>query len=92
MPSATEVALIGVSGFASDLGFRITSVRNGSAADQVFLKPGDVISTIDGHEVRSSKDIDAAIGANTTGTVKLGCLVQTAALGLVASEKSIKIR
>lgn len=92
MPSATEVALIGVSGYASDIGFRITAVRNGSAADQVFLKRGDVISTIDGHEVHSSKDIDVAIGANTTGTIKVRCLVQTAALGLVASEKTIKIR
>jgi len=87
----SEAALLGVAGYATEAGFKVTSVRAGSPAEQIFLKPGDVIVKIDGREVHSSHDIEVAIAASASGTVKLSFLNQTA-LGTAQSEREVKVR
>jgi len=69
--ATSEAALLGVAGYASDNGFTVTSVRGGSPAAQGGIKAGDIISKIDGKQVHSSLDIEAAIAANASGTVKV---------------------
>jgi membrane-associated protease RseP (regulator of RpoE activity) len=89
---ASEAALLGVSGYATEAGFKITSVRAGSPAAKIFLKPEDVVSQIDGREVHSSRDIEAAIAASASGTIKVSCLIHTAVLGMMPSEREVKVR
>jgi membrane-associated protease RseP (regulator of RpoE activity) len=86
----SEAALLGVSGYATDAGFKITSVRAGSPAAQNYLNPGDTIFKIDGRDVQSSHDIEAAIAASTSGTVKVTFHNQTA-FG-ARSEREVRVR
>jgi outer membrane immunogenic protein len=88
----SEAALLGVSGYATDAGFKITSVQAGTPAAQIYLNPGDIISNIDGREVHSSRDIESAIAASTSGTIKVSCLIQTTAVGMVHVEREVKVR
>jgi len=69
--ATSEAALLGVAGYASDNGFTVTSVWGGSPAAQGGIKAGDIISKVDGKQVHSSLDIEAAIAANASGTVKV---------------------
>ena len=87
---ASEAALLGVSGYATDTGFKITSVRAGSPAAQIYLSPGDTIFQIDGRDVQSSHDIEAAIAASASGTVKV-TFRNHEALG-AKSEREVKVR
>ena len=87
-----EFTSLGVAGYPTDEGFKVTSVRAGSPAAQIFLKPGDVISKIDNQGVKSGQDIDAAVGASATGTVTVAGLTQTAAVGMIPFEKKVKLR
>ena len=66
----SESTFPGVVGYASDEGFKVTFVRNGSPAAQSFIR-GDVIWEIDGKRVRSGQDVDAALAANPGGTLKI---------------------
>ncbi len=66
----SESTSLGVVGYATDEGFKITSVRDGSPAAQVFIR-GDVIWEIDGKRVRSGQDVDAALAANPGATIKV---------------------
>jgi|SRR6266850_900734 len=86
-----EAPLLGVEGYASESGFKITSVRAGSPAGQIYLKAGDVIVRIDGRDVHNSHDIEAAIAASASGTAKLSFLTQTG-LGTAQSEREVKVR
>ena len=86
--ATSEAALLGVAGYASDNGFTVTSVWGGSPAAQGGIKAGDIISKIDGKQVHSSLDIEAAIAANASGTVKLGYLIR----GTWLTERDIKVR
>jgi hypothetical protein len=88
----SEAALLGVSGFESQSGFKITSVQTGSPAAQIFLNPGDVILKINSREVHSSREIESAIAASTSGTIRISCLVQTTAVGIVATERDVRVR
>ena len=81
-----------MTGYLNEVGFKITSVRAGSPAAQISLNPGDIISNIDGREVRSSRDIESAIAASTSGTIKVSCLIQTTAVGMVHAEREVKVR
>jgi len=91
-PAAVSVALsLGVTGSKTEDGFRVTSVRGGSPASQMFLRVGDVISKIDGKGVTSGEEIDAAVGASTIGVVKVTGLTQTA-VGMVQFERETKVR
>ncbi len=87
---ASEAALLGVSGYATDTGFKISSVRAGSPAAQIYLNPGDTIFEIDGRDVHSSHDIEAAIAASASGTVKV-TFRNHEALG-AKSEREVKVR
>ena len=68
--SKSEFTSLGVAGYATDEGFKVTSVREGSPAAQIFLR-GDLIWEIDGKRVRSGQDVDSAIAANQGGTIKV---------------------
>ena len=95
LPSRTatsEAPLLGVSGYAIENGFKVTSVRSGSPAAQIALNPGDMVTHIDGREVHSNRDIEAAIAASTSGTIKVSCLTQTTAVGMVNTEREVKVR
>ena len=67
----SESTSLGVVGYATDEGFKVTSVREGSPAAQVFLIRGDVIWEIDGKRVRSGQDVDSALAANNGGTIRI---------------------
>jgi S1-C subfamily serine protease len=66
----SESTSLGVVGYATDEGFKVTSVRDGSPAAQILMR-GDVIWEIDGKRVRSGQDVDAALAANPGGTIKV---------------------
>jgi len=91
-PAPVTVALsLGITGYTTEDGFKLTSVRAGSPAAQIFLRAGDVISKIDGREVTSGQDIDVAVGASASGAVKVSGLTQTA-LGAIQFERETKVR
>jgi len=87
---ASEAALLVVAGYATDIGFKITSVRAGSPAAQIYLSPGDTIFQIDGRDVQNSHDIEAAITTSASGTVKI-TFRNHEALG-AKSEREVKVR
>jgi hypothetical protein len=86
--ATSEAALLGVAGYATEAGLRVTSVRAGSPAAQVGIKPGDVITKIDGRDVHSGHDVESAIAASASGTVRVTYLIKGAWL----SEQEIKVR
>jgi hypothetical protein len=69
--SKSETTSFGVAGYATDEGFKVTSVREESVAERIFIFIGDVIWEIDGKPVRSGQDVDSAIAANKGGTIKV---------------------
>jgi hypothetical protein len=71
-----EAAMLGVMVCSADGGLRVTSVRSGSPAARAAILPGDIVTSIDGRPVRSSNDIETAIVANISGTVKVGYMIQ----------------
>jgi len=85
---SSEAALLGVMGCGDGTGVKVTSVLPGSPASQAGISPGDTITDIDGRPVRSNRDIEAAIAANTTGTVKIRYMIRGAWL----TEREAKIR
>ena len=91
VPNSSEAALLGVVGYATDDGFKVTSVPTGSPAEQIFLKPGDVISKIDGKDVHSGRDVESAIAATEGERITVSGLTQTA-VGMLAFEREVKVR
>lgn len=83
-----EAALLGVSGCGISSGFEVSAVRSGSPAAAAGISPGDVITSIDGRAVRDSREIEQAIAANTSGTIKVGYLLK----GNWATEREVKTR
>jgi hypothetical protein len=86
-----EVSLLGVTGYSTEDGLKITVVRAGSPAEQIYLKSGDVIAKVDGRQVHSVKDIEQAITASASGTIKVLCLIKTG-LGMMPAEREVKVR
>lgn len=66
----SEMTSIGLVGYATEKGFKVTSVREGSVAERIFMR-GDVIMEIDGKSVRSAQDIDSALAANKRAAIKV---------------------
>jgi S1-C subfamily serine protease len=90
-----EAPLLGVVGYATDEGLKVTSVRPGSPAEKIFLKPGDVISKIDDKEVKNGRDIESAVAASTSGTIKVTGLDKAEIGGygdMIQFERKIKVR
>jgi hypothetical protein len=83
-----EAALLGVTGCSISSGFEVSSVRSGSPAAAAGISPGDVITSIDGRAVRDSREIEQAIAANTTGSIKIGYLLK----GSWSTEREVKTR
>ena len=89
---SSEAPLLGVVGCTYDDGVRVTSVVPGSPASQAGITSGDTITDIDGRPVHSGRDIELAIAASISGTIKVSCLVQTTAVGMVRTEREVKVR
>jgi hypothetical protein len=85
---ASEAALLGVKGCGDDTGVKVTYVTPGSPAALAGITPGDTITDIDSRPVRSNRDIEIAIAANTTGTVKIKYMIR----GSWLTEREAKIR
>jgi S1-C subfamily serine protease len=51
------------------------------------LRPGDIVTSIDGRAVSSSRDIENAVALNTSGTVKVGYMIQ----GSFLTEREVKV-
>jgi S1-C subfamily serine protease len=85
---SSEAALLGVVGCGSDNGLRVTSVQSGSPAAQAGIVPGDIITSIDGRPVHSSHEIETAIAANTSGTIKIAYMIK----GNWLTEHEVKVR
>jgi Outer membrane protein beta-barrel domain/PDZ domain len=85
---SSEVTPLGVVGCGTDTGLRVTSVQSGSPAAQVGIVPGDIIASIDGRPVHNSNEIETAIAASTSGTIKIGYLIQ----GNWLTEREAKVR
>ena len=89
-PKSESVSL-GVNGYATESGFHVTSVRDRSPAEQIFIHPSDIILKIGERVVRNAEDIDAATDARTSGRMKVTGLTQTV-IGLVQFEREVKVR
>ena len=83
-----EAALLGVIGCGTASGVTVKSVQSGSPAYMAGIRTGDVITSIDDRAVRNAHDIEAAIAANTSGTVRLGFMIQ----GNFLTEREVKVR
>ena len=75
-------------GCGDGTGVKVTSVLPGCPASQAGITPGDTITDIDSRPVHSNRDIEAAIAANTTGTVKIKYMIR----GSWLTEREVKIR
>jgi len=84
----SEAALLGVTGCSSSAGLTVASVRAGSPAAAAGISRGDVITSIDGRPVRNSREIETAIAANTSGTVKVSYMLK----GNWLTEREVKVR
>src|SRR5579859_6315065 len=84
----SEAALLGVVGCNGEGGFRVTSVQTGSPAARAGIASGDIIASIDGRPVHNSVDVETAISANTSGTVKVGYMIQ----GNYLTEREVRMR
>ena len=84
----SEAALLGIRGCSIPTGVRITSVKEDSFALHAGLREGDVISAVDGRPVRDCREIEVAISANTSGTVKLEYLIK----GNYATYRDVKVK
>ncbi len=69
----------------------VASVRPGTPAKQIFLRPGDVISKFDDKGVRSGQDIDSANAASASGAMKVTGPIHTV-VGMVPFEREVKVR
>jgi opacity protein-like surface antigen len=85
---SSDATPLGVMGCGDGTGVKVTSVLTGSPASQAGISAGDTITDIDGRPVRSNRDIEAAIAANTTGTIKIRYMIRGAWL----TEREAKIR
>jgi serine protease Do len=52
---------------AVNTGALITSVTDGSPADEAGLRPGDVITKMDGEDISTTADLTSAIGSHQIG-------------------------
>jgi hypothetical protein len=86
--NSSEAALLGVTGCSTSFGFEVSAVRSGSPAAAAGISAGDVVTSIDGRAVRDSREIEQAIAANTTGTIKVGYLLK----GSWSTEREVKTR
>jgi membrane-associated protease RseP (regulator of RpoE activity) len=84
---SSEAALLGVMGCGVSGGFKVTSVHSGSPAARAGITPGDIVATIDGRPVHSSNEIETAIAANTSGTIRVGYMIQ----GNYLTERDTKV-
>jgi S1-C subfamily serine protease len=66
-PGAAAVSFLGVTTQQTAQGVAITGVTRGSAADAAGLRPGDVITAIDGHTVTSPADVASVMKAHKPG-------------------------
>jgi S1-C subfamily serine protease len=66
-PAAAAVSFLGVTTEQTAQGVAITGVTRGSAADAAGLRPGDVITSIDGHTVTSPADVASVMKAHKPG-------------------------
>jgi membrane-associated protease RseP (regulator of RpoE activity) len=87
----TEVKGLGLSGYPDAAGFRVTSVAPKGVAESTHIHPGDVMTKIDGRDVRTAAEIEAAIAASAGPSVKISLLVQTVSMGVVGAEREAKI-
>ncbi len=86
-----ETTTFGMAGYATADGFKVTSVRDGSPAAQIFIRPGDVILKIDDRVVRSGEDINSAVSASASGVVAVTGLTQTV-VGMVQFDRNVRVR
>ncbi len=91
-PPLATIKILGVSGYPDDAGFRVASVTPDSPAALAYLHPGDVVSKIDGHEVHTGPQIETALATSLKPSVKITCLVQTAAVGIISTEREARLR
>ena len=54
-------------GLKTDKGALVADVTAGSGAELAGLRNGDVITAIDGKEVKAAEDVTAAVGAHKPG-------------------------
>jgi Outer membrane protein beta-barrel domain/PDZ domain len=86
--NATEqVALLGITGYGTSQGFYIISVASGSPAQTAGMNPDNVLTKIDGRPVHTSMDIENAIAANATGTIRLTYMIA----GAWFAERDVKV-
>jgi hypothetical protein len=72
----TEISSLGISGCWLESGYSVSSVRTGSLAAASGISSGDVLVSINGRVVRSDGEVDQAIAADKTGTLKVGYLLK----------------
>jgi opacity protein-like surface antigen len=85
---SSEAAPLGVTGCSTGAGLTVSSVRPGSPAAAAGITPGDVVTQIDGRPVRDSREIETAIAANTSGTIKVSYMLK----GNWLTEREVKVR
>jgi hypothetical protein len=91
-PNTSEAALLGVVGFPTEDGYKVTSVRLGSPAERSSFKPGDIITAIDGKSVHTATEIESAIAASTSGTVTISGFTHNIGVGQVLFKREVNIR
>jgi hypothetical protein len=90
VPDSVALSL-GVTGIATEEGFKITSVREGSLASHIFLARGDTITKVADKVVASAQEVDAAIAASVGNSVEVTGLTKTS-IGRVKFVRELKIR
>jgi len=90
--NTSEAALLGVAGYPTEDGYKVTSIRPGSPAERISLKPGDVITEIDGKSIHSAREIESAIAANPSGTVTVTGYTHRVGAGQVLLMREVNVR
>ncbi len=91
-PNTSEAALLGIVGYPTEDGYKVTSIRSGSPAERISLKPGDVVTEIDGNGVHNGRDIESAIASSASGVITVSGLTHIVAVGEVMFKREVKVR
>jgi hypothetical protein len=91
-PNTSEAALLGVVGYTVEDGFKVTSVRSGSPAERISLKPGDIVAKIDGKDVHTASDIESAVAASATGVITVIGFTHIVPVGGVMFKREVNVR
>ena len=88
LPRLDEAASLGIKGYPTEHGCYVTEVTSGSAASRAGITSDDTVVSVDGLQIHSAREIEAAIAKSASGRIKVVFLVK----GIWTLEREAQVR